>query len=205
MDDQKSTTIYAYDQYAQVYDDEVVEFWNNFPQTSLHAFVDRLPGRKVLNLGSGSGRDAVLLRDGGWDVVCVDGSAAMVEITKTLGFASEQMLFEDLQFEEASFDGIWAYTSLLHIPKTEVEKVLYKLEAALEPGGVLMVGMIEGEGEGMVERDSMPGATRFFRLYTADELQQLVESIGLEEVFEDRYKPSSKTYLHQVFVKGETA
>jgi len=75
-------TIKTYDKYAQIYDDEVADFWDNFPETFIDNFVSLLHGQRILNLGSGSGRDAILLRNQKLEVVCVDASKAMIDITK---------------------------------------------------------------------------------------------------------------------------
>src|SRR4051812_38097372 len=114
---QTNPTIDTYDKYAHVYDEEVVEFWDNFPQVFIDKFVSLLPGKRILNLGSGSGRDAVLLRNHGLEVVCLDASKAMVDITTKLGFESHLATFSELDLPTGSFDGVWAYTSLIHIPK----------------------------------------------------------------------------------------
>jgi SAM-dependent methyltransferase len=108
-------TIETYDKYSQVYDNEVIGFWDNFPKDFVDSFVRQLPGKRVLNLGSGSGRDAVLLRNRGLEVVCLDASKAMTDITTNLGFESYNADFSHMDFTEASFDGVWAYTSLIHI------------------------------------------------------------------------------------------
>lgn len=99
-------TIETYDKYAQIYDEEVIEFWNYFPRDFISKFTSSLPGKRVLDLGSGSGRDAVLLREQGLEVICADASKAMVAMTKGLSFESYQTTFADLNFPESSFDGV---------------------------------------------------------------------------------------------------
>src|SRR5690606_30479001 len=110
---QDDQTIKAYDKYAEIYDGEVIDFWANFPLEFIDKFVASLPG----NLGSGSGRDAMLLKNRGLDVLCVDASKSMIGMTSAMGFESLLSSFSELDFPENSFDGVWAYTSLIHIPK----------------------------------------------------------------------------------------
>jgi len=198
----QNPTIATYDKYADVYDKEVVDFWNNFPRDFIETFVSTLTGKRVLDLGSGSGRDAVLLRDCGLEVVCVDASKAMTDITTKLGFESHLASFSELDFPTSSFDGIWAYTSLIHISKNEARNVIAKLHTLLKPSGAFAIGVIEGNTAGMVERKTMPGAMRYFKNYHKDELRQLVEPIGFTLKYETDYQPHNSVYLNQLYVRS---
>ena len=192
-------TIATYDRYAETYDTEVIEFWQHFPASFTDAFLAALPGKQVLDLGSGSGRDALLLRDRGLAVTCLDASAAMVAMTTRLGFTSYQADFAHIPFTSASFDGVWAYTSLLHIPAADMQRVLRTLHTLIRPDGALALGMIKGDTAGMVERPSMPDAARYFHYYGREEPQKLVEPAGFVFQSEQDYRPHSKTYLNQLY------
>lgn len=192
----------SHNKYAHIYDEEVIEFWDNFPQTFIEKFVASLPGKRILNLGSGSGRDAVLLRNHGLEVICFDASKSMIGITKGLGFESHHAAFAELNFPDGSFDGVWAYTSLIHIPKSEVKDVVTKIHAALKPNGAFAVGVIEGDTAGMVERKTMPGATRYFKNYSKDELRQLIEPLGFTFAYEEDYKPHNNVYLNHLYIRA---
>lgn len=196
---QTNPTINTYDQYAQVYDEEVIEFWDNFPKRFIEEFVSRTPGKRVLDLGSGSGRDALLLRDKGMEVVCLDASKAMIEMTTGLGFESHLATFAEMDFPKASFNGVWAYTSLIHVSKDESADILTHIRALLKPGGTFAIGAIQGETAGMVERKTMPGTARYFKNYTSEELKNFVESHGFAFVYEQDYQPHSSVYLNQLY------
>ncbi len=200
-----SATIDAYDHYAQLYDQEVIEFWEMFPKTTLEAFRSRLAGPKVLDLGSGSGRDALLLRDLGLEATCVDASIEMVKMTHKLGFESIHADFETMDFTDGAFDGVWAYTSLIHVASEQVTAALKKVHRYLQPQGVLAIGVIIGDGEAINERKSMPGAKRYFKYYSADELEKLVTSEGFTLEYSETYDPPNNPkhheYLTQVFRK----
>jgi len=53
-------TIQTYDRLSQEYDNETVDFWCNFPQPFLDMFAGYAQDT-ILNIGSGPGRDGVLL------------------------------------------------------------------------------------------------------------------------------------------------
>lgn len=193
-------TIAAYDQFAEAYDNTVIDFWKNFPTEIMDMLVTETPGKKLLDLGSGSGRDALLLKGRGFNVTCADGSKSMVAMTEKLGFASVLCDFNDLPFDDASFDSVWAYTSLIHIPIEEVRTVLTKVHDMLKPNGTFVFGAIEGDSSAeRVEHRTMPGASRYFRYYQYNELTELVASFGFTFVMGSVYTPGHHSYLQQLF------
>lgn len=194
-------TIQAYNKFSQIYDQEVIDFWNNFPKTTIDEFCKRLSGKRILNLGSGSGRDALILKEEGLDIICVDASSEMVKITRNLGFESIESDFSNLKLDNNSFDGVWAYTSLLHIKKEEMIKVLKKISKSIKPNGVFLIGLMEGVFEGEVEKKDMPGEKRYFRYYEENEIRKIMEDIGFKFEFQERYVPNSKIFLTQIYTK----
>lgn len=193
------TTIEAYDQFADAYDQGVIDFWDEFPEDFLDTFANELPGRRILNLGSGSGRDALLLRNLGLDVICVDGAQSMIDITTSLGFESHLATFDAMSFKEGSFDGIWAHGSLLHISKSDVTKTLHYLRSLLKPEGLLAVGVIKGTGEDLTTHNSMPGKARYFQFYESDELQNLITSLGFNFLSQEDYVLPYDTFLNHIY------
>jgi SAM-dependent methyltransferase len=195
-------TISTYNRYAEVYDSEVVDFWQNFPRQTLRKFESALPGSKVLNLGSGTGQDALLLKELGLDVTCLDASSSMVQITKHLGFPSILSDFRSLDLNGHFFDGVWAYTSLIHISSDEALKVVRRLRDVLPNDGIVLFGAIEGEGAKDIERKSMPGAKRFFKYYSPKELDALMRQAGYELIFSEDYQPHNSIYLNRMYRVG---
>lgn len=192
-------TIQTYDNYADIYDSEVVEFWQRFPSLTIDRFVSFLSGTKVLNLGSGSGRDALLLRDAGLDVTCLDASNSMVSMTKQLGFPTIHTDFSHLDLDTYSFDGVWAYTSLIHVPPEELIATVTYLKKIIPENGIVLLGLIEGNGAKIVHRESMPGAERYFHFYQPDEIDNLMAGIDFELLFSEKYQPNKTLYLNRIY------
>jgi SAM-dependent methyltransferase len=71
------------------------------------AEIDKLfhRGDRVLDLGCGTGDDAVHLMSRGVDVLGIDTAAGMVEIARTRGVDARQMAIEELASLEGKFDG----------------------------------------------------------------------------------------------------
>lgn len=192
-------TIHTYDTYAHVYDAEVVDFWERFPAQTISAFQAALPGKKVLDLGSGSGRDALLLRDAGLDVTCLDASASMVALTEKLGFPTIQTDFKNLQLDNQMFDGIWAYTSLIHVTPDELVTTVASLRDVLPKNGIILLGLIKGNGAHMVKRPSMPESERYFHFYQAGQIDTLMQSAGFRLIFAEDYQPNTTVYLNRLY------
>jgi ubiquinone/menaquinone biosynthesis C-methylase UbiE len=192
MSDQQ--TIDTYNKLALEYDNEVIEFWEHFPRTFISKFAE-CSGPNVLNVGSGTARDALLLKDAGKEVTCVDASEAMVTISSEHGFKSLIADFNSLPFENGSYDAVWAYTSLLHIPKVEIDTAFQEIYRVLKPSGILALGFIEGEAESY-KMSSGVQLPRLFSLYTKREIETLCEKHEFECIHFEEFKPRSKNYLN---------
>lgn len=71
----------------------------------------------------------------------------MVKMSAEKGLVSVLGNFNHLPFEDESFSAVWAYTSLLHVPKSQVDKPLSEVYRVLENDGIFGLGLIEGETE----------------------------------------------------------
>ncbi len=136
-------------------------------------FLASLPGKEILDLGSGPGRDSVLFRDRGLVPLCFDISPEMLKLCEKKGLVAMHGDLENIPFGPSSFDGVWAFASLLHIPKANLPPVLAKIGEILRPSGVFYLGMKEGDFEGFLKSPDYEG-TRFFSLYNKTELDAAV-------------------------------
>ncbi len=192
-------TVDAYNQLALAYDQETTVFWDLFPPTFLQAFVQQ-SGRRVLDIGSGPGRDGLFLQRAGKEVTCLDASETMVQLSSSRGLRSVLADFDALPFAPHAFDGVWAYTSLLHIPKNRIAVPLEETARVLAPGGAFALGLIEGETEGYRESSGMR-LPRWFSFYKKEEVERAVAAHGFDLVSCETFKPRSKNYLHFLFRK----
>jgi ubiquinone/menaquinone biosynthesis C-methylase UbiE len=190
-------TIETYNHTAHTYDVETGHFWDVFPRTFLDTFIT-LSGRMVLDIGSGPGRDGLLLTAGGKDVTCIDASETMIKLSSARGLNSILAGFEALPFEDQFFDGAWSYTALLHTPKHSVHAPLSEVYRVIKPNGIFALGLIEGETEGYKYEDGME---RWFSYYQAEEVIKLCEGHGFELVYTEVFKPRSRNYLNFIFKK----
>ena len=200
MSQEKDDTIRTYNAINELYDAETRDFWDRFPIDIVRKFVELLPGDEILDLGSGPGRDAIILRNHGLKVTCVDGSENMVNMTVKLGFNSVLSDLRVFDSPDKKYHGIWAYSSLIHLNFDESQELVEKLSGILEDGGIMFLGLIQGEGHEVV---SLAGSsfTRYFEYYDHRKIMALIENTSFKLVFQDSFKPGNQVYLNYIFRK----
>jgi len=201
----KRETVQFYDQYLRDYKDRegYNSFISSYLKKEIETLIESLPGRKVLDLGSGPGRDALLFKKRGLLPVCIDLSTTMVEQCRKSKLEVYQMDIENLTFENGSFDGVWAYSSLVHVPKQRIYNSIARIKELLRPKGFLFVGMVEGEGEKMYESRTKPGKKRFFSLYKDREFQDILREYFKIKAFKRFTTHNGQTYLNYICQKAE--
>ena len=171
MDD----TLQYYDQHAKAYVDSTRDV--EFSQTQERFLQYLEPGAWILDFGCGSGRDTKYFRNRGFQVEAVDGSAEFVRIaSEYTGINVRRMLFQDLD-EVEHYDGIWARSSILHLPCAELEVVFGKMARALRRRGIVYTSFKYGTEEG--ERSG-----RYFTNMTEAKMAGLLERIPVYDVEE---------------------
>jgi SAM-dependent methyltransferase len=124
--------------------------------------------------GCGAGR---YLDQLGSPVVGVDAAAAMLALAGSRDKPLVRGDLEHLPFATASFSGVFARRSYLHIPKPRVGDALAEAARVLQPAGLLLIAMISGNYEGHSLRgDDIPG--RWFSLGTEPELTAALTIAG---------------------------
>ncbi|MHA6688999.1 class I SAM-dependent methyltransferase [Devosia sp. A449] len=188
-------------------DDETLAFYANNaadyvrdggdrPTPRLVAFLDALtPGARILELGTGRGRDAAVMLERGFDVDATDASPELAaEASTRLGRMVRMLRFDELD-APATYDAVWACACLLHAPAAELTDDLRRIHAALRPGGLFTASFKAGTGEG---RD------RFGRYYNYPDRDTLLahfraaagwSSLQLEEVAGNGYDRAPTQWL----------
>ena len=142
-------------------------------------------GAKILDVGSGSGRDACYFQKHGYQVTALEPSKNLCrEIRKVF---SGEIICSDIQNyrPKERYDGIWACASLIHLQEEEILRFFEKIDLYLNDNGVVYVsgknGIPTGEGED----------GRFFLEFT----EQLVEKIL---TVNEQLKPEQLWYTEDV-------
>ncbi|MDF2233310.1 class I SAM-dependent methyltransferase [Albimonas sp. CAU 1670] len=141
-----AATLAWYDGAAADYDAWSAPF-NGGEDGTLARFLAGLPaGARVIDLGCGAGHAAAAMMAAGLSVRALDASAGLVSRARARGVPAEVGRFETLE-DVAAYDGAWISFSLLHAPLASWPDVLARVARALRPGGLLFLGLKEGEGE----------------------------------------------------------
>lgn len=139
-------------------------------------FTALLPkGASVLDLGCGSGRDSLAFHCMGYRVTSVDGSEGMCRVAReNTGLEVRQLLFSDLDYID-EFDGVWACSTLLHVPSDELPFVLSLIRRSLHRDGLFYMSFKDGDFEG--EREG-----RYYTDMSMGDIPGLAASNGFDVV-----------------------
>ena len=113
----------------EYYNNNASEYYDQTAAVDLHdkyeRFLRYIPeGGRIMDVGCGSGRDALAFLKAGYEVDAFDGSAQMCRIaSERTGISVRQLRFEEVEGEEM-YDGIWACASLLHVHAKDLPAVL---------------------------------------------------------------------------------
>ena len=150
-------------------------FIENTRNVDMHQAQDKFlhllnEGAAILDFGCGSGRDTKYFLDQGYQVTATDGSAELCRLASAFtGIEVKEMLFQELD-EIDTYDGIWACSSILHLPKIELLPVICKMCMALKDSGVIYTSFKYSDFEGV--RDG-----RYFTDFTEDSFKEFIAEI----------------------------
>ena len=161
------------------YDNNADEFYNStvnvgFASMQEHFLKKLKKGSCILDFGCGSGRDTKYFLEQGYKVDAVDGSKELCKLaSEYTGIEVKKMFFHEL-IEVEKYDGIWACSSILHLPIDELAKVMRKMAVALKEHGIIYTSFKYGTFAG--ERNG-----RFFTDMTEETFADFLRGIdGLE-------------------------
>ncbi|HEU4811067.1 MAG TPA: class I SAM-dependent methyltransferase [Nocardioides sp.] len=177
----KRITVASYDAYADAYRAGTEEMPDSV-RLAMERFVAALPdGARVLEVGSGPGRDALALEAAGLSVRRTDITPAFVALLRADGHGAD--LVDPLADEladpdrDAAYDGVWAAASLLHVRREDLPVVLRRLAETTRPGGVLHLALKEGDGARFSTHGNV-AAPRHFTFWREEQLRDVLEDAG---------------------------
>ncbi len=138
--------------YYSEHSDEYIASTINADMSGVYAlFEPLLKGKRILDVGFGSGRDMIYFKSKGYEVYGIDNEPSFVKHALDEGL--RVCLADVLTYQtEQRFDGIWACASLLHLKKKQMAEAIENLKGLLVDDGVLFVSLKEGEAETIDEK-----------------------------------------------------
>lgn len=172
-------TLQAYDTAAQLYRERTPG-----PAPVVVAYLESLAaaagaGAHVLEIGSGPGRDALVLESLGLRVTRSDASAAFVELLRADG---HDALLLDVRTGDLGgpYDAVLADAVLLHLTADEFAAAVSRLRAAVRTGGLFALTLKEGDGsQWRTDKLDLP---RHFTYWREPALRAALCSAGWEPV-----------------------
>lgn len=138
-------SIAYYDEHAKVFFQDTIELNMEALRTRFLQYLT--PGSRILDVGCGSGRDSLAFIKAGFVVSAFDGSAELALLaSKVTGVNVRHMAFSDVMWI-AEFDAVWACASLLHVPRSELPKMVRRILQTLVSTGVIYMSFKLGDGE----------------------------------------------------------
>lgn len=160
-------------------------------------FKKYLPSGKVLEIGSGPGKDATALITHGYQYVGTDASIGLISVAQKAnpGATFLCQTVQNLDFPENTFDGFWTAATLLHVPKTQILTVLSSIGKCIKPNGIGFISLKQGSGEKHESRTK-----RLFSYYSVSEFSQFLNAANFEILKTDVRPEKTDTWL-SFFVK----
>jgi len=197
----KRRTMEAYDALASELAEGYDHHFVTYARLEAEHFLAKLnKGCRILDLGCGVGAASKYFAEKGYQPVSADLSEEMVKECQRRGLTNLVRLdLEALSFPNSSFEGIWAHTSLLHLPKLRLVDVIGSLGKILKPRGTLFIALREGEKE---RYEGQPGRERWFADYQANEFERYLPRAYAIERF-SRIDRQTIAFLNYHLVKAD--
>ncbi|MDB5184761.1 MAG: hypothetical protein JWN38_569 [Candidatus Saccharibacteria bacterium] len=159
----------------------------------LDKFADLVGTGRILEIGSGPGREAKYLEARGLQVARTDATPAFVDMMRADGFAAELL---DVRTDELGgpYAGVLANAVLLHLSRPDIKSVTERVSQALVPAGLLAFTLKEGDGEAW-SNDKL-GSPRYFTYWREPAVRTLLQESNWEIVSIERTANSEQPWIN---------
>jgi SAM-dependent methyltransferase len=126
----------------------------------------------VVELGCGTGRDAVDIIKGSRSYIGVDNARELLDIAKSLN-PDGMFVEQDLATYEIppGTDVVFAFAALLHVDRSTVKLVLEHCHKRMSAGGIVFLTLKWGRYAGQWKQE--PLGRRYFYLYEPQDIERL--------------------------------
>lgn len=178
------------DEVRKAYEESHVEYLETTPTVvrgAMKEWMDRTvlgvpTWARILEVGSGSGRDADYFESLGYRVQCTDVAQPFVERLRAHGKEAKYLDAVRDPFP-ADLDVIFANAVVCHFEKPQFSQFLARARAALRPDGVLSFSTKFGEEYEPTSKQSRLPATRKFSRWPTDELLKFLDTHDFDVVW----------------------
>ncbi|WP_319549927.1 class I SAM-dependent methyltransferase [Desulfogranum marinum] len=135
------------------------------------------PGAKILDVGCGSGRDILWLKQKGYHVQGLERAPHMAELA-TIHSGCQVIVadFETYNFSDLECDAILLVGSLVHLPHLKLPAVLKRILDGLNKDGYMYLSLKQGKATSVTHQG------RTFSLWQRNQLEAVFSDVGLQPV-----------------------
>lgn len=181
--------------YNEIIDMHHEEF--NYKKIAYKKWLDLLASKLqknevILDLGCGNGRAIKYFTDRKFRGIGVDISKKMLSLARKYvpegKFYKKE--FTEINFKPNSVGAIISFFALNHIPKSEFKKTIRICKKILKQEGFLLLGMVEGKGEGLFEGFYNKKMQLYGAGYTKKEIIKVLKENGFSilKITTDHFK-----------------
>ncbi|MEP7204846.1 MAG: class I SAM-dependent methyltransferase [Candidatus Saccharibacteria bacterium] len=181
MNTTNEETIEAYNQAVDKYIKGSPQFVSDELKVWIDSNLSQLSkNAKILEIGSGSGKDADYFASQGYTMELTDASEGFVEHLKHKGYTARKfnVLLDDIN---SDYDMVFADAVFLHFTKEELVAVLNKTFQAVKSGGRLAFTVKVGNGEESTARKL--DYPRYFNYWQEAEIEVMLKASGFSEIY----------------------
>ncbi len=195
LTEKEKITIANYDKFATPWAAKHMDtdvFDDGFPK-----FQRCLPKGRVLEIGSGGGRDGIKIASAGYDYTGIDQSKGLLEEARG-NFPNLKLYYQSIygiHLPESDFDGFWCAATLIHLPKKRIYEALGNIRRVIKPQGVGFIALKQGIGDMVCEQEEVDGQTftRYFSYYQEDEFVRILNRARFFRLESSTISVSQKT------------
>lgn len=151
--------------------------WKKNQRDKFLSYIKSENKNSLLEIGAGTGTDSQFFMNCRLNVVAVDLSIEMVKLCKEKGIEAYELDFYNISNLNRKFDCIWSMNSLLHVPKTDLLKVLNQISSVLNEKGLFYMGVYGGEDSEREFVNEVANTPRFFSSYSEDKLKEVLSDV----------------------------
>ncbi len=202
MKDMLKLAVQTYNKIAKIYSERTYPKIVQFQATK---FMSLLKGKKILDVGCGSGRDVEYFLHEGYEPIGIDLSENMLKEARKRVKAKnvfKKMDFTDLKFKEETFDGVWVMAALYHIPRKSVTDVLRGFNKVLKKGGLIYIAVEEGEGQKEVKEEKYGNEPRPFTYFNEKEMHDFLYEAGFKIIGSEVNDTNDEKWI-EIFARKE--
>ena len=153
----------------------------DYCKSYIDEFVDKLLGKRVLDVGCGAGQITNYIAQKGIDCIGIDFSEELLKIARQ-NFSNSKFILADIcNYEQKEqVDGIITKDMLFHLPNEDLIKVLEKFRRLLKPNGSLCIimDMPKEAGEHIFVEELDDKYQIYYNYLTPENLKGLLEKTG---------------------------